>query len=683
MSHSGTIAALLLLTCSHLNAQSVVWQTLAEPFGGCVDAFVVAPDGAIYAHAFREGTVRSTDDGATWSAHNVGGNSFVLMITRRGTMFVYDYWDGVVSRGATALAIGLPLTSKPLYETSSGVIIMSGSSGLLRSSDDGETWARVGPDSTSFRFAAAGPGNLIFAVSDTSGLYRSSDEGTTWTPVGDRSGSGAKALISLASGDIIVSGSQGIYRSTDLGGSFTRIALENVNTREHGMALLPSGDLLVATHGGLFRVDPRTGDTEPITSVHWKELLGVAVTTSGTSLIGYCGRGILRSTDDATTFSAVGVASAWPVTDLVEAPDESVYVGVTGHDIGMGDNAVYRSTDRGLSWTDVRFHEEPPYRIVISQSGAIHIVGKWSVFRSIDDGATWQKTQISTMTFYGDLIATQTGELVLTTDRGIMRSTDDGITWNLVLERGSVGGISESPDGVLRALSSGEILSSSDRGATWTTTPLTAPPILYGSWSQLETPDDRTFILTSHNALPEIARSTDAGATWDTTTFTCNRGWFQLFDERDRGMYIASQCGIFMSRDHGARWEKLSDALGSRYGVMLAHSGGALFFGGAFGLKVTSLPTLIHDPGVDRGSFTLTPNPSVSQASVSFSITARTRVLLRVRDVAGRMIGVYHDAMLDSGSHSINLTHALRPGAYIVELETNAQVATVIMLVVR
>ena len=79
----------------------------------------------------------------------------------------------------------------------------------------------------------------------------------------------------------------------------------------------------------------------------------------------------------------------------------------------------------------------------------------------------------------------------------------------------------------------------------------------------------------------------------------------------------------------------------------------------------------------------LTPNPSQTQATLSFSLSVRDRVGITVRNLEGELIGVYHDAVLDAGEQRVTLHHVLAPGAYVVELDVDGRSRSMIMVVVR
>jgi hypothetical protein len=677
---------LLLYAGSSALAQEPFWRPLDGPYGGHVLSIVSAPNGDVYANTLREETMRSTDDGRSWHSASFGGNAVLLLVSQSGARFAFDYWDGTITRSDADSTSGerLPISGAQTYhalmQTPTGALVFAGRNGIHRSTDDGVSWSGVGPDATTFRFAAAGPMGTLFSIADTAGIFRSSDDGVTWTRAGDAPSYGVASLVVTGANEIAVGTSFGVFRSSDLGTTYSLLALEDLNSRDNGLVVLPDGNLLAATRGGLFRI-ARDGATTPVTSVHWNDLHAVHRTRRGAILVGYDGRGILRSADDGATFDAVGCARAWEVFDLTEGPDASIYAAVSSFYLGSGGDAIYRSTNRGTTWSDLNFSAELPAEVVVTRAGSLLVLGGATVYRSTDDGASWTAQRLIDDQLNAKLLETTQGSILLATYLGMFRSTDDGMSW-LAIDTVGIRDISQSPDGELVALGFTDFLRSRDDGASWTSSPITAPQLRFGFHLGLETPADGVIVLVTRGALPEMAQSTDAGTTWDTTGFTCGHGTLQLYDERERGMFLVSDCGIFISRDHGRRWERMADKPGGYSGEILAHSSGDLFYG-AIGMYVGRLPS--SAPAGDRleRATAVYPNPARDEANVDIDLRSTAWVEIYMRNLHGEVVAGTQPSILSPGKRSITMRVDVPSGIYFVDLVIDGTRTTHTMTIVR
>jgi ligand-binding sensor domain-containing protein len=91
-----------------LAQNEITWQPTNGPYGGIVNAFAVNASGTIFAATRASGVFRSDNQGDTWARTGLpGGDIFSLAVNSRGHLFA-----------------GL-------------------SNGVLRSTDDGQTWKNV------------------------------------------------------------------------------------------------------------------------------------------------------------------------------------------------------------------------------------------------------------------------------------------------------------------------------------------------------------------------------------------------------------------------------------------------------------------------------------------------------------------------------------------------------------
>jgi photosystem II stability/assembly factor-like uncharacterized protein len=161
------------------------------------------------------------------------------------------------------------------------------------------------------------------------------------------------------------------------------------------------------------------------------------------------------------------------VTVLAAAPSQpaTVYAGV-------GEARVYRSADRGLTWTR---GGRPPGVLRILSLGVdakaprtVYALGNWSLFRSTDGGRSWRAVlrQTDGMPVHGMLVHPQVSGLVYAVhfDGRLLRSENGGETWTAFRPPRKLAGLTADPTrrNVLYATGDAPgIFKSTDAGATW------------------------------------------------------------------------------------------------------------------------------------------------------------------------------------------------------------------------
>lgn len=191
----------------------------------------------------------------------------------------------------------------------------------------------------------------------------------------------------------------------------------------HGVARDPaSGDVLLATHGGLYRVDP-SGPT-PVGPV--VDLMGFAVSPGGAYLAsGHPGPGV----------------------DL----DQPV--------------GLIRSEDGGQSWAAVSRAGESDFHTLTAGPGVV--AGFDGALRVGTDGSSWQQRSIPAPP--RTLSASPTGSrLLATTEQGLLSSDDEGRTWTPVTTPDLLVTVAWADADTLVGVSvTGSLVVSEDAGGTW------------------------------------------------------------------------------------------------------------------------------------------------------------------------------------------------------------------------
>lgn len=181
-----------------------------------------AHNDTLYACTWYSSTVSwSVNGGATWTptAALTGTGGLWPMISVNGYLFVGRQGGGVhrlaSSTGAwTAVNNGLP-TSPIAYalEAIDGELLMGGTTGVYRSTDNGANWTTSSQGLTGTVYALHARDSLVFAGLDGGGVLLSLDSGHTWSSL--NAGILATNIVAFASDDLY------LYAGT-LGGGLMR-----------------------------------------------------------------------------------------------------------------------------------------------------------------------------------------------------------------------------------------------------------------------------------------------------------------------------------------------------------------------------------------------------------------------------------------------------------------------------
>jgi photosystem II stability/assembly factor-like uncharacterized protein len=197
------------------------------------------------------------------------------------------------------------------------------------------------------------------------------------------------------------------------------------------------GTVYALTGSGVWRLSQGARDWRLLARRDIGQLAIVAgnPTQPSTLLAATYDSGVVRSVNAGETFtdSSDGLAEPNAVYWIGSAPSEAAVVYLVASD------GLYRSVDRGLTWTGATLPEGFFGSAVIDPSDAdtLYIFDFANVYRSQDAAATWQKVggglQVGGFGFIAALAAAPTTPTTLyaVTDRALFRSTDAGQSFSL------------------------------------------------------------------------------------------------------------------------------------------------------------------------------------------------------------------------------------------------------------
>jgi len=592
-------------------AQDAVWQQTNGPQGGWVDAIVLSPTtGTLFAGCHYAGVFRSPDQGATWTQVVAQGTK-ALAINSAGVIFAggNGLWksenDGVdweqTKSGVSVWSVAVAPSG----------IFAGTESGLVRSTDVGETWTAAGFAGNFVRSLAGHPlNNFVFAGVDGQGIFRSSDGGITWTAVNTGfptwALSGINALCATPEGDLFA-GTQGygVYKSTDNG--------ENWAAFNSGLGSYPLIFALAAPGGGIvfaggtdgvFKYNGATwmkcssGLTNPMTQ-------GLAA-NSGLKVFAGTRGGIFESEDGGLSWHALPLVATY-ISGLATLPNDHIIAGV------YGDGAA-RTSDRGATW--MRSASGLTQTIVDglygSKAGALFAGTQSGIFISTDEGMNWAKSGGLPIPNFSDFVyafAEIPGRLFAGGGRPrhdlnrqvavVFTSSDGGWNWSKIDDPGLdayfvIRAMAADGEGCLYAGGAtpdwkGFIVRSVDNGQTWTPLETNFPGVIL---DLIVNSEGDIFAGCASNQ--GVFISQDGGMSWDAGNSPPRV--YSLAINSVGHVYAGTfGYGIYRTEDDGLTWAKFGDGIDDRHVFALTmDSDGYLFAGtydrGVFRTIETTIP---------------------------------------------------------------------------------------------
>lgn len=444
-----------------------------------ITALAVAPHSAdvMFAGAVEGGIMRSVDQARSWSAGSGLPDDATVLSIAVSPMFLDD---GLALAGTEAYGLyrtqdhgttwdavddvppNHPINAVTVVGGADGAAIAVAGNTLWRSSDDGATWKRVrlrGARSASLLALTAAGDGIVLAGVNGAGVIRSVNGGQKWAA----SSNGLTSLPVLvlrpspdfARDGVILAGSatDGVLVSRDGGRQWTEVTRGFPEPTVVGLAVSPafaddgiafalSADFLIGTAdaGETWDLVYSVPAASPVLAAAFSPTFA----EDGVIALGCYGGRLLMSSDAGESWTAVAERfRGSAVVEVTFSPRFAENGTILAATAGEGVIAVYRSTDRGASWSryvqqEGAYHwasltvpdAEPadgeeffclatgPH--VLRPSGTV--VGHWNALypSSLE---TAIRTVVASLDFADD------NTLFVGTSAGLLRSSDRGRLW--------------------------------------------------------------------------------------------------------------------------------------------------------------------------------------------------------------------------------------------------------------
>ena len=524
-----------------------------------------------------------TPGGSLWRTYN-GGTNWSVLTDNFSTI---DVW-----------AVAISPVDRNTY-------IWGGNSQIYKSTDAGQTWTTTTKPITAGRITRLvyhpTDFNILFAITQTSGLLRSTDEGNSWTLISGTSG-GSCWDIAFKPGDpnTVYYTSNRVRKSTDGGLTFTEITGFSTATNNHKKVAVsannPSVVYVLESNGGKFGAFYRsTNSGDSFTKLidgatinffgyddqgaddkgQAPRDMAIACSPSNANEVHIGGIHTWRSTNGGTSFQ---LSSYWTPSGAQQRGvgynhadiDNLRYYGNTL--FACTDGGIYSSTDAGVTFVDktTGMGIREFYKIGVSKTDPNLVSGGsqdngTSVMRGANRewrcwlGADGMETFVdwaNANNLYG---TTQNGSMNRSTNMGNGRNgiTGPGGTgaWVTPFEQDPI-------NSATIYVAYADVFKSTDRGATWTA--ISSNIGTENASNMKIAPTNNQIIYVSKGTT--LYKTINGGTSWE----TINNGWnsqgisyITIHPKDPNKVVLVSSFSVYKTEDGGTTWTNITGNLPS------------------------------------------------------------------------------------------------------------------------
>jgi len=438
-------------------------------------------------------------------------------------------------------------------------------SAIWRSSDNGNSWSRLGLQNANIAFI--GTDNTVYSlIRDTADhVLRSKNSGKDWDtllliPYSLRSSSGYANLID-SNGVVFLGIDSGSLVSRDQGNSWQKISYKV-------SACGRKGNIFASTKAGRFH----SGDD----GLTWNQLVlpssGELVTNPAGQLFFFRSDRyifprndtLLYSTDNGTTWNDIALpstkrwGSAYSFIIFGDA-DSGLYY------YQYNDGETFHTAYPGAPWTSAVFPTAPVSDIAAFENGSLAVLVPVLGADTYIDPTLWNSDSLQSNfqfndSYYGNFYKDSNNNIFLV-NGGVYNSQDTGKTWNLMWKNLSISAYSVAFfKDIILAESNNSLAASYDGGISWQ---VQNGAIGYNDLIDLVASHDGLLYGKGH--FDSLFRSSDKGITFQkfANPFSPTNSISLMISDLYGEVFVSSSnpFSIYRSRDRGETWSPCSQGL--------------------------------------------------------------------------------------------------------------------------
>ena len=658
----------LLAAAPRAHASGWQWRS-PLPQGNTVERLLFVDADTGFGVGGRGTVLRSTNGGRDWELLPAPGDDLLL-----GLDFVDGLHGTVVGRGVDHGVIhqtddggrnwvdrsdvNMPwLESVAFVDADTAVAVGLGGT-VLRSVDGGASWAEVDAPTTNWlKCVAVSSVGSVAAVGSGGVALWSTDAGASWIVRPTGTLDDLHEIRFLGGGRGVGVGRNGTTVFTTTGGQSWQKRSTPVTNDLHGVARLGPLEAVAVGFAGTVLRTVDGGESWTLQGFSDASALGTVAAPAEDVLMACGSYGTLfRSEDDGLSWSDRRAGTRAALLCVDTRGELALAVGEDG--------TIVRSTDGGTTWSEGASGVEVELRgvAVLDDDHAVAVGRLGTVLHSTDAGSTWTDVPTSITV---DLHAVAFGDA----DHGIaggreatLAHTDDGgLSWTVrtwptySFDEFQLMTMVDAEVGYAVSFY-GQILRTDDGGATWTQQ--LADPTL--DLTAVDFVDREIGFVVGGVDGPGLLSTTDGGAHWTIAPPPLQGIYYGVDFTRPASGTIVGPGTIARTEDGGTSWTRQDHpSIAFFRDVCFVDDRRALVVGPGgtiLGTRTAGWPDPVAVRGPDRPALPrlrlrAVPNPFNPSTRISFELSERTRIRLRLIDTAGRTVRTLDDGLLAAGHH--------------------------------
>jgi len=622
MIRSTVLVLLLLMSCSSNAVQLSNWSPIG-PAGGSIFELEesVSEPGTLYAGTFFGGLYKSVDYGGQWShIETPFSESSVFAVevspSDPGRLYVSTFQAGVwrsMDAGQTWVDISNGIAESSvntvqLAPQSSSTLLAGTATAIYRSTNEGNTWLLVSPNSVGANQFVYDPidSNIVYAATTNDGVFKSTDGGITWSAFS--AGITDRKIVSIAINQATsqlyaASASDVFYLASASNAVWTSLTLDLPGTLLRQVVVnQPTGEVYLVSDTGVYRGGTSTSVS---TWSRWLEFSSQRLMFALNGSLPYIApaeAGLLLAMEDGNNLVKIDKGL------------QNVFAGALASTVNGGKSFLYAGTGSGPLFASSLFSpqlgdvwipgdlnknifdlEPHPFSPSIVWAGT----GDDGVWASFDSGNKWMQASdgMGPNEIYS-LSKAPVGDRTLYsgTSDGVFLSRDEGISWKraasteLILFSTAVAADPVKP-GVAYFGTAGGVFGTFDDGVTVSKLSVDLPADIPVT-ELVVVPWQDIFAVTADGGL-FIADDSNLFANWSpvkpgvmeptlSLSFDPQKPWF---------LYMGTAGGgVYRSESNGIEWSPVNSGLSDLFVLSIlvdSSSSATIFAGTATGLYRT------------------------------------------------------------------------------------------------